>query len=89
MGSLGLKDRDHGWLIVQQWPEIVGSHVARRSHAVRYDDGVLYVAVSDAVWRQELAMQVENILKEIHSLPHGRIIKKLRLIHGMKGMSQS
>ena len=85
MGSLGLLKRYHGWLVVNRWPEIVGEHVARRSQAVRYEDGILFVAVPDASWRQELAMQTENILREIRNLPYGRAVEQVRLIHGRKG----
>ena len=86
MGSLGLRNRYHGWLVVQKWPEIVGEHIARRSEAFRFDDGTLYVAVADAVWRQEMSMHLENILREIRSLPYGRAVKQVRLVQGKKGL---
>ncbi len=85
MGSLGLRKRYHGWLVVNRWSEIVGEQVARRSEAIRYEDGILYVAVPDASWRQELAMQTENILQAIRNLPYGRAVRQLRLVHGRKG----
>lgn len=85
MGSLGLKKRYHGWLVVNRWPEIVGEQIARRTQAIRFEDGILYVAVPDASWRQELAMQTENILREIQNLPYGQAVKQLRLVHGRKG----
>ena len=85
IGSLGLRNSYQGWLVVQRWPDIVGEHIARRSEAIRYDDGILYVAVSNSVWRQELAMQTEHILREIRSLPYGRVVRQLRLVHGKKG----
>ncbi len=85
MGSLGLLKRYHGWLVVNRWPEIVGEHLARRTEAIRFEDGILYVAVPDPSWRQELAMQTENILREIRNLPYGRAVKQLRLVHGRKG----
>jgi predicted nucleic acid-binding Zn ribbon protein len=71
--------------VVNRWPEIVGEQIARRTQAVRFEDGILYVAVPDAAWRQELAMQTENILREIHNLPYGQAVKQLRLVHGRKG----
>ena len=86
MGSLGLRNRYYGWLVVQKWPEIVGEQIARRSEAFRFDEGTLYVAVADSVWRQEMSMQLENILREIHSLPYGRAIKQVRLVQGKKGL---
>jgi len=84
--SLGLADRYYGWLIVSKWPEIVGEYYARKSHAIRYDEGMLYVAVEDSSWRQQMAMDAEKILKIIHSYPHGQVVENLRLVMGEKRM---
>jgi len=85
IASLGLTRRYHGWLTVQHWPEIVGEHVARVARAVRFEDGILYVAVPGDAWRQELAMQVDSILASIHARPYGRAVTQLRLVRGEKG----
>jgi len=71
-------------MVVQAWPDVVGAAVAQRARAISFDEGVLYIAVPDAVWRQELAMQTENILREIRNLPYGRVVKRLRLVQGRK-----
>ena len=84
VASLGLTRQYHGWMMVSKWPEIVGEHYARRSRAFRFADGILYVAVDDAVWRQQMAMDAEKILKIIHNYPHGRVVKNLRLVRGEK-----
>jgi len=84
VASLGLTRQYHGWLMVSKWPEIVGEHYARRSRAFRFTDGVLYVAVEDAAWRQQMAMDTEKILKIIHAYPNGRVVKSLRLVRGEK-----
>ena len=81
--SLGLTRQYHGWLMVSRWPEIVGSHYARKSRAIRFEDGTLYVAV--ARWRQQMALDTEKILDIIHSYPHGGVVKRLRLVWGEKG----
>lgn len=83
--SLGLQRNYYGWLVVSQWPEIVGEHYARNSRAFRFDDGVLHVAVENPIWRQRMAMDTEEILRLIHTYPHGRVIKNLRLVRGEKG----
>jgi len=85
IGSLGLAQGYYGWLIVSQWPEIVGEYYADRSRAFRFDDGELQVAVEDPVWRQQMAMDTEKILEIIHARPYGRVVKKLRLVRGEKG----
>jgi len=84
IGSLGLTERYHGWLMVSRWAEIVGEYYALKSHAFRFDDGTLYVAVEDPSWRQMMAIDSEKILKIIHAYPHGRAVKALHLVHGEK-----
>jgi predicted nucleic acid-binding Zn ribbon protein len=85
MRSMGLSRRYDGWHAVSGWPDIVGETIAAVSEAVRYDDGVLYVAVEKDVWRQELAMRTETILKQIQSMPYGRAVERIQLIRGKKG----
>lgn len=85
IGSLGLAQKYYGWLIVSEWPEIVGGFYAERSRAFRFDGGELHVAVKDPVWRQRMAMDTEKILEIIHARPYGRVVKKLRLVRGEKG----
>ena len=84
IASLGLTRRYHGWMMVSRWPEIVGEYYARRSRAIRFADGVLYVAVEDASWRQQMALDTEKILKIIHAYPNGRVVSSLRLVRGEK-----
>ncbi|MBU0984337.1 MAG: DUF721 domain-containing protein [candidate division Zixibacteria bacterium] len=85
VGSLGLSGDYHGWQIVARWPEIVGEHYARQSKALRFQDGILFVAVADAAWRQRMAMDTGKILNNIRDYPHGRVVKELRLVWGEKG----
>ena len=85
MKSLGLSRTYDGWQVVANWPEIVGETIAGVSRAVRYEQGVLYVAVEKDVWRQELAMRIDTILEKIQSMPYGRAVEKIQLIRGRKG----
>ncbi len=84
--SLGISKSYHGWLVVSNWPDIVGEQIARAARAVRFDDGTLYVAVPDAVWRQNLVMETESILRKIRSYPYGRAVRQLRFVQGEKGL---
>ena len=85
VASWGLTASYQGWLVVRAWPKIVGAHIAERAIAENFSDGVLYVAVEKDIWRQELHMQREEILRKIHSLPYGRAIKEIRLTGCRKG----
>ena len=87
VGKLGLSGSYHGWMVVENWPEIAGEYIAKRSRAFRFADGVLYVAVPDAAMRHELSMQSESIMEKIKSLPYGRAVKELRLVRFEKGNS--
>ena len=89
LGKLGLSMQYRGWRVVAEWPQIVGTQIATRSQAIRYSDGVLYVAVKDAVWRQELAMQTGEFLEKIHEYPFGRAVKQIRLVSGEKRAEQN
>ena len=84
--SLGISKSYHGWLVVSNWPDIVGEQIARAARAVRFDDGTLYVAVPDAAWRQNLVMETESILRKIRSYPYGRAVRQLRFVQGEKGL---
>jgi len=79
IGNLGLKKRYGGWQIVNQWPQIVGSKIAEAAQAHRYEDGILFVKVKNAAWRQELSMQTDSLLEAIHKSPHGKFVKQIRL----------
>jgi len=82
MRKLGLGKRYAGWMVVTRWQEIVGETMAERARAIAFDDGVLTVAVEDDSWRQELSMQLDTILKEIHSQSYGKAVKEIRLTRG-------
>jgi predicted nucleic acid-binding Zn ribbon protein len=79
IGNLGMKKRYNGWQIVNQWPAIVGDKIAAATKADRFEDGILFVKVKDAAWRQELSMQIDSLLDAIHKKPHGRYVKQIRL----------
>jgi len=80
LARMGLAHKLGGWKIVTKWSEIVGDSIADVSQAVRFDDDTLLVSVPDAVWRQELLMQTDNILKKIHALPGGRAVKRIHFV---------
>ena len=86
VSSIGIKASYEGVKVIDAWPEIVGPDIAARATADRVADGVLYVCVEKDVWRQQLHMQREVILRKIHALPFGRSIKEIRLVGAKKGL---
>ena len=87
--SLGISRNFHGWQVVNKWPEIVGENIAKKARAFRYENGTLLVAVPDAAWRHNLLMETEEILEKIHSMPYGKCIKQIRLVHREKGTDRN
>lgn len=83
--SLGISRSYHGWLIVNNWEEIVGEYNAKHSPAILFENGVLFVEVIDAGRRANLSMQTEDFMEKIHSFPYGRVVKQLRFVAGRKG----
>ena len=84
--SLGIARRYHGWQIVANWDTIAGERAARVSRAVRFEDGVLFVAVPNDSWRQELARQSDTILANIRRLPYGEVVTQVRFVRSEKGI---
>ncbi len=83
--TVGFKQRYDAYQVVSRWPELVGEQIANRARAVKFDDGTLYVVVEDAAWRQNLSMELENILKQVRSHPFGRVVTQVRLIAHERG----
>jgi predicted nucleic acid-binding Zn ribbon protein len=82
VASLGQSGRFYGWRMVAEWPQIVGPEIAKISRAVRFSEGVLTVVVEKDVWRQELEMQLDEILTRIWSRPGGKAVQKVVLRAG-------
>jgi predicted nucleic acid-binding Zn ribbon protein len=53
--------------VVQQWPTLVGEAVAAVTQCSRVENGIVYVRVSTAPWRQELSYMKGALLKKIRS----------------------
>jgi predicted nucleic acid-binding Zn ribbon protein len=49
--------------LLHNWREIIGDEIASVTKPVKIEEGVLYLRVSDPVWRTEL----QFILKEIRA----------------------
>ncbi len=78
LARMGLGYTLDGWKIVMAWPEIVGEKIAEVSKAIRYENDTLLVSVPDASWRQELLLDTDRILEEIHAVPGGRSVKRIQ-----------
>ena len=80
LAKFGLSRKLDGWGIVRKWSEIVGEKNAEHSTALRFSEDTLLVKVTDAVWRHELSLDADRILKEIHKHPGGSVVKKIHFV---------
>lgn len=53
------------WTVVRKWPDIAGEKFARVTECKKVEDGVLYVKVASAPWRQEAAYEKNRLLERI------------------------
>tara|TARA_B100002052_G_scaffold233180_1_gene216197 strand:+ start:2037 stop:2312 length:276 start_codon:yes stop_codon:yes gene_type:complete len=65
---------------VIHWNTVVGKAVSAVTKAEKVESGTLVVRVDTPVWRQELHMQKEEILKKINKKIGTKAIRKIRFI---------
>ncbi|HUI91229.1 MAG TPA: DUF721 domain-containing protein [Chitinivibrionales bacterium] len=53
------------WGVVRRWPELVGKKVASVTECSRVENGVLFVRVASAPWRQEISFVKQHLLDSI------------------------
>lgn len=81
LAGFGLNHNLGGWRAVIHWNEIVGEQMAKHSRALRFSDGTLLVSVEESVWRQEMSLNSDRILREIHEkLPGGKAVKRIQFV---------
>lgn len=62
--KLGLLEGVRYYKAVSVWDKVVGKEIANHTKADKIKDRVLYVLVDDPLWRQELEMRKEGIMKK-------------------------
>ena len=78
--STGIKSALSQEAAVVLWGSVVGETVSSVTKAERVESGVLIVKVETAVWRQELHMQKEEIIKKVNKKIGTRAIREIRFI---------
>jgi predicted nucleic acid-binding Zn ribbon protein len=84
--EMGLESGLRGWQAVTEWPHAVGPQIARRSHAVRFQDGVLWIEVDGSVWLHQLTMLKRDLLRKIGERMGSDAVRDLRFINGRGGI---
>jgi len=78
--SQGLEKRIREADIVRLWPEISGEIIAERTEAQKVRDGILYVKVLDAVWRNELTYLRFELMKKINKRMGKSLLQDIKFI---------
>lgn len=68
-------------MLYQSWQDIVGDLLASRSHPFRFHTGILYVAVQNSSWLQELVLRKMDILARCRTVIPDEIKEIIFLIH--------
>ncbi len=71
----GIREQD----LFIRWEEIVGVAIARQAKPHRLRNGVLWLQVVDAVWRQELSLMRRELIAKINAALGEDLVKEIRL----------
>lgn len=86
--DLGLEQGLLGFRAVQEWPDVVGERIARRTRAVSFEHGVLRVEVEGSAWRYELGFLERRLLLELERRLGTRVVRKLQFIQPRGGIQR-
>jgi predicted nucleic acid-binding Zn ribbon protein len=76
--QLGIKKKLHEQDAFVVWGEAVGERIARVATPTGMRRGVLIVSVKSGVWRNELSMRKQEIVRRINELLGGEIVKDIK-----------
>lgn len=76
--SLGIENKIKQNEIIVRWPEIVGEKLSKVTTADKVENGILFVRVTNSVWRNELIYMKTEIINRISSRLNTDIINDIR-----------
>ena len=74
----GMEETAKKYEAITKWEEIVGPKVAAVTIPERVSHGNLIVKVTSSVWKYELTMRKQEILKKIHQVTGSLEIKDIQ-----------
>ena len=60
------------------WEQAVGTRVARHSQPKRFKDGILWIAVNNSTWMQQLTFLSEDICRKVNLALGSPMVEKVR-----------
>ncbi len=79
LDSLGITGRMEEARLLEEWTEIVGDAVSKRSRPEGLHQGVLVVEVENNVWMQEIQFHRQEIAERVRERFPGLKLKGIRL----------
>jgi predicted nucleic acid-binding Zn ribbon protein len=64
--------------VLTSWQDIVGEQIARVTVPERIHNGILFITVATASWREELSMRRKEILERINKAAGKNSVKEIR-----------
>ena len=74
----GLVRRIREQEVLQRWNELVGTAIANHSQPTRLRNGILWIEVRDATWRQELTMMRSGLVEKINQALGAAVVREIR-----------
>ena len=76
----GLENEINQQKAIDLWEEVVGQKIKENTEPLEIQFGVMIVKTKNPVWKQELQLQKEDIIKSINKKLIKTMIKDLRFI---------
>lgn len=75
--ELGIERKLKEQEVILRWKEIVGDAVARHSVPGKIENGLLRIHVPDAVWRQEIQLAREQMIRKINRAVGWQVVREI------------
>ena len=84
LSQAGMKNMAKRFQITQIYEETVGKVVARRSHPVGFNSGVLILKSQSTAWQNELTFLKEDLKARLNEALGAPIVQDIRVVAGNK-----
>ncbi|MGE5560532.1 MAG: DciA family protein [Chloroflexota bacterium] len=88
LGSLGLRRRLKEVTAVLAWPEVVGSELARRTHARYLQGGILFVGTAGPAWSHQLSLMRPSLIAKLNAQLGEKIVTDIRFSVGLEARAE-
>jgi predicted nucleic acid-binding Zn ribbon protein len=76
--TLGIKKKLREQEVFSLWDEAVGDRIASVAKPTRIVQGTLFISVKTGVWRNELNMRKQEIVKRLNEVLNEKIIRDIK-----------